>query len=148
MFYVQDLSEHVAQLDIYNKTPAVIYSVPVAHIEKNDVVQLTTELEATNNHQYNVMIGCNVIIADTSSSIKGTLIDQSNAFNITPNMHHGVVSKARNWEASSTYDNKYVNVVCWSMSENSVNGDKLIIEKGYGHLDVLINKGCVNEYCG
>ena len=38
MFYAQDLNEHVTQLDIYNKTPAVIYSVLVAHIDKNDVM--------------------------------------------------------------------------------------------------------------
>jgi hypothetical protein len=140
MFYVQDIHENVLNLDIYNKTPAVVYSVPVAHIDKNNVIQITTELEATNNYQYNAMIGCNIILADDSSSIKGTLIDQSNGFNITPDMHHGVISKSRHWEASSTYDNKYVNVVCWSMSENSLNGHSLKIEQGYGHLDLLITR--------
>jgi hypothetical protein len=140
MFYAQDLNEHVTQLDIYNKTPAVIYSVPVAHIDKNDVIQITTELEATNNYQYNVMIGCNVILTDNSSSIKGTLIDQKNSFNITPNMHHGTVSKARNWKSLSSYDNKYVNVVCWSMSKNSLNSQSLKIEQGYGHLDLLVTR--------
>jgi hypothetical protein len=138
MLYAQDLHEHVTKLDIYNRNPAVVYSVPIKRIEKNQVLQVTTELEATNNYQYNVMIGCNVILANDVSSTKGTLIDQSNGFNITPNMHHGVVSKSRSWKSQSTYNNKYVNVVCWSISDNALIGHALKIENGYGHLDVFI----------
>ena len=138
MFYAQDMNEHVANLDIYNKTPQVIYSVQISQLKKNDVVQVTAELEATNNHGYNAMIGCEIILSNNESDTDGELIDQANAFNISQNMHHGVVSKTRNWISKSDYYNKHINVVCWSTCVNSFLGDMLKIEKGYGHLDVVI----------
>jgi len=139
MFYAQDIHENVLNLDIYNKIPAVVYSVLVPTIKKNDVINITSELEVTNEHIYNAMISCNIILANKHIDVYGTLIDQSNAFNITPDMHHGVITKARNWQAESDYKLKYVNVVCWSASVNAVAGDMLKLESGYGHLDVLIN---------
>lgn len=137
MFYVQDLSENITQLDIYNVTKQVIYSVPINQINMNDVVQITGSFEATNPYSYNVMIGSWIILGDSSKSTSGVLIDCANSFNITPNMHHGIVAKARNWQASSTYYNKYVNLVGWAASVDSLNGHSLKIEQQYGHLDVL-----------
>lgn len=139
MFYAQDLSENVTQLDIYNVTKAVIYSVPVSQINPNDVLQITCEFEATNPYSYNVMIGSWIVLADSATATTGTLLDPANAYNITPGNHHGVITKARNWMSQSSYANKYVNVVGWAASVNSSPGQNLAIEQSYGHLDVLIN---------
>lgn len=139
MFYGQDLSENVTQLDIYNVTKQVIYSVPVDAINIDDVLQITSEFEATNPYTYNVMIGSWIVLADSPTATTGTLLDPANAYNITPGNHHGVITKARNWKASSSYTGKYVNVVGWAASVNATPGQMLTIEQSYGHLDVLIN---------
>lgn len=146
MFYAQDVTEHVNVLNIYNSTPQVIYSVPIERIEKENVLQITSELEATNPYSYNVMIGCKIILGKTEQATEGVLIDSANAFNITPNMHHGVVTKIRNWKAQSTYINPCINLVCWSASVNSHPNDTLKIEKNYGHLDLYIHKNTSEEF--
>lgn len=139
MFYGQDINEHIECLQINPVVEQVLYSVKVPEIKQGDVLQVTSEFEITNDFTYNVMIGAKIILADSSKNTNGALIDQANGFNVTPNMHHGVVSKSRTWKAESTYNDKYVNVVIWSLSVNAFSNDKLKIEKGYGHLDVLIN---------
>jgi hypothetical protein len=138
MIYLQDTTENVTQLDIYTQAKAVIYSVYVPQINADDVVQITSTFEATNPYTYNAMIGSWIILADSATNTLGTLIDPANSFNITPNAHHGVVVKARQWKAPSSYTGKYINVVAWSGSVNALSGHKLTIEQGYGHLDVVI----------
>lgn len=138
MFYAQDISEHINYLQINPLIEQIIYSVKVSEIKKGDVLHVTTEFEATNQNAFNVMIGTKIILTGNENDTSGTLIDQANGFNITPNMHHGVISKSRNWKAKSTYENKYVNVVLWALSDNALPQNQLIIEKGYGHLDVII----------
>lgn len=139
MFYAQDLNEHIDFLQINPIIEQVIYSVKIPKINKNDVLQITTEFEATNNYDFNVMIGAKIILADSDKDTNGIVIDQSNGFNITKKMHHGVFCKARNWLATSNYKNKYLSVVIWGISVNAQNFDNLKIEKHYGHLDVFIN---------
>jgi len=138
MFYGQDLSEKVTSLNIYSQVAQVIYSVPIAAISNNSILQITAAFEATNPYPYNVMIGSNVILADSPIACLGVLLDPANAFNITPGNHHGVVVKARNWQSAYNYTNKYVNLVAWAASSNAAANDKLIIEQSYGHLDVYI----------
>lgn len=139
MFYAQDLHEHVTALDVFNVKQEVVYSVPIANIKAGDVLRITSEMEATNNNQFNVMIGSSIVLADSPYVVKGTLIDAANAYNITPGMHHGIVTKARNWQAQSSYSNKYLNLVAWAASVNSILGQVLIIEQRYGHLDAYIS---------
>jgi hypothetical protein len=138
MFYGQDLSENVTQLDIFNTTKQVIYSVPISQINVDQIVQITAEFEATNPYSFNVMLGSWIIMADTAISVGGTLLDPANAFNITPGNHHGVISKARNWKSTTTYANQYINLVAWAAASTASPGDNLIIEQQYGHLDVLV----------
>lgn len=138
MFYGQDITEAVSTLDIYNQTQVVIYSVLVEHISQNDIVHLTSQFEATNPYAYNVMIGSLVILADNNTATTGVVLDTATSFNITQNMHHGVVIKTRNWQAPQDYDHKYVNVIGYAASDISSPGDLLIIEQNYGHLDVVI----------
>ena len=139
MFYAQDIIEHIEYLQINPVVEQVLYSVKIPEIKQGDVLKVSTEFEATNDNAFNVMIGAKIILADSNKKTKGELIDQANGFNVTQNMHHGVVSKSRTWKAESTYNDKYVNVVIWSLSVNAFPNDRLKIEKGYGHLDVFIN---------
>jgi len=137
-FYGQNLTEMVTGLDIFNQTKASIFSVLVPKITAGNILQITSEFEATNPFSYNTMIACWIILTNSPTATLGTLIDPANDFNISPAMHHGVTVKARNWQAPSTFTNLYVNTVAWAGSSNANPGDTLIIEQGYGHLDVLI----------
>jgi hypothetical protein len=138
MQYYQDISENVTQLDIYTTAKKVIYSVAIPQINANQVLQMTAAFEATNPYTYNVMIGSAIFLSDSATSTAGIILDPGNAYNITPGNHHGVVVKARNWQAPFSYINKFVNVVAWAASVNASPGHMLTIEQQYGHLDVYI----------
>lgn len=138
MYYGQDLSEDVISLNIYTQTPQVIYSITVPTITENDILQITGQFEATNPYSYNAMISSTILLADTSTTTTGVLIDAATSFNITPNMHHGVVIKSRSWQAPQNYTNKCINFVAHSGADTASPGDLLIIEQMYGHLDVVI----------
>lgn len=139
MFYAQDLHEHVTKLDVFNVKQEVVYSVPIASITAGDVLRISAEMEATNNNQFNVMIGSSIVLADSPYAVQGTLIDAANSYNITPDMHHGVVVKCRNWKSKFDYQFKFVNLVAWGAADYAVASTTLKIEQNYGHIDVLIN---------
>lgn len=138
MQYFQTLIEKIVSLNIYSTKKSVIYSIFVPFLQGGDVLTITSAFEATNPYNYNVMIGSCIILADAENSTEGDIVDIPNAFNISPDMHHGVVNKARIWKAQSGYENKYVNVVSWAAAENAKASHQLKIEQNYGHLDILI----------
>jgi hypothetical protein len=140
MFYIQDITENINDLNISTINKEVIFSVPIEKIDIDDVIQITSEFEVTNQYKYNVMIGSWIVLGNTPLAIAGILLCPSTAFNVTPDMHHGIVSKSRNYKFNSSYSGKYVNMVSWAASDNSSPKDILLIEKGHGHLDVVINK--------
>jgi hypothetical protein len=139
MLYYQDLTEHVAYLDIYTQDKKVIYSIPLSNLNKNDVLMITGQFEVTNTYGYNTMIGSWLILGDSKLSTSGVLIDVANAFNVTPSNHHGVITKARSYKINQDLKTvKYLNLVAWSASENAYSGDTIKVEQKYGHLDLII----------
>lgn len=138
MQYFQTLIEQVSYLNICTVKKAIIYSVLIPFFQAGDIMIITTEFEATNHYQYNVMIGSAIILGDEEGSVEGDIIDPANAFNISPSMHHGVVTKARSYQTQKDVQNKYVNVVAWAASKNAKASHQLKIEQNYGHLDILI----------
>ncbi len=138
MLFYEALTEINNKIPIYIIGKKVIYSVYVQEIKENSFITLTSEFEATNKYEYNAMIGSNVVLADCAECVEGINIDAPNAFNISPSMHHGVVIKSRQFQSKNNYYNKFINVVAWSSADKAKYGDYLIVEKNYGHLDLLI----------
>lgn len=140
-FYYQDLTENNTSIPIINGTPTlkVVYSVFIPNIYVGDILKITSAFEVTNNYAYNAMIGSYIILGTSATATTGTILDPANAWNVTPAMHHGVVVKARQWQATADYTDAYINVIGYGSSVNALGGDAFVLEQGYGHLDVVIN---------
>lgn len=142
MYFIETVTERIIELPItpVSKEFRCIYSVyiPVAH--KKDILSLTTSMEFTNDEPYNVQIITGIIIADSPSSTKGKLIAALNGYNLTPAMHHGIVNRARQYRLDQDMSNKYINVIASAASDAVKGHPNIIVEKGYGHLDVVIHK--------
>ncbi len=138
MLFYETFTELNYKVPIYKIEKKVIYSVYIKEIKEGSTITLTSAFEATNNHVYNAMIASSVILADCSECIDGINIDIPNAFNISPSMHHGVIIKARQFKGNAEFNDKFINVIAWSSAEKAKYGDYLIIEKNYGHLDLMI----------
>lgn len=139
MLFYESLTELSHNISIYSIEKKVIYSVYIQEIKSDDILSITSEFEVTNNHSYNAMIGSSVILTDCYQCVEGITLDLPNAYNVSPSMHHGVIIKARQFKSKNEYHDKFINVIAWSAADKSKNGDYLIIEKNYGHLDVFIN---------
>lgn len=138
IIYDQCVTEQVNYLDIANPTKHIIYSIPIK-VKKDDILQVTSQFEVTNSYNYNVMISSAIIILPTDQSRFPANITCPVAFNVTPNMHHGIVIKARQWKSLCDFEGS-LQLTAYAASDNAKSGDHLIVEKGYGHLDVVINR--------
>ncbi|MCX6191049.1 MAG: hypothetical protein NT109_02075 [Flavobacteriia bacterium] len=136
-------SELIATLPITPSSPyqkMVIYSIPIANLNTNDILQASCEFEVTNPYTYNVMIASQIILANNPTDITGIEITEANGFNVDQNMHHGVVIKTGTLTCSANYPMKYVNVIGYSASTQALANHNLIIEQDYGRLSVLVFK--------
>jgi len=135
-------SEKITSLPITVSSPytkKVVYSVYVGDLVPGDIVLALTDFEATNDHSYNVMIASQIYLA--SSDLTTTIdaeISEASGFNITPNMHHGVVSRSGALAISDSLTSKYINVLAYAASSAASSGDTLTIEQDYGRLVVFI----------
>lgn len=136
----KELIQYIA-LDTWSPyTKRVLYSLPIEEIKKDDILSVTTEFEVTNNAGMNLMIASSVNLCDSPTQIECPQISEANGFNISPQMHHGVVTHSRQLKIDNGAPYKYVNVVIWAASDAAKPSSVLNIEKGYGHLDVLVHK--------
>lgn len=126
-----------------NYRPAVLYSIEVDNLKKGDIISVTSGYEVTNKKDYTLMIASNISISPYQAQPYGEIIDESRGYNVTKIMHHGTVIHARQFKLEKDYPGRYfINTVLWSASSdaNKNEGDSLHIEKGYGHLDVMVYK--------
>lgn len=86
----------------------VLFSIPISVINKDDVLQITSEFEVTNDTLINLMIASAIELCDSETSTSGIIVDQNNGFNINPMQHYGVTTKARAYKSYSYYDNKFL----------------------------------------
>lgn len=76
-----------------------------------------------------------ILAAASATATSGTILSENNNFYITPDMHHGVRVKAAIQQFDTTLTGRFVNfVVNASASDDQ---DELIVEQGYGQLQVL-----------
>lgn len=141
MQYYQCLQEKVTTLQITSNVAIkkVIYSIPIQDLPKNALLHITGAFEVTNPYKPPVMIGSNIVLSAKADNPEGDLIDIACATNVTKDIHHGVVVKARQFLTTKAYPGIwYLNLVGWAMSYGFNPGDALIVEQHYGHLDVVI----------
>jgi len=143
IFYSQDIIEKVEYIPLDTWVPYreyVLYSTKVENLQENDLLSITTEFEVTNNTGINLMIASSVKLCDSATSVKGNILISANGFNVSPSMHHGVMTHARQIKLNKDYGDKYVNVIIVAASTDAKPIHRLKIEKEYGHLDIMVFK--------
>lgn len=115
----------------------VIFSQAIGDLATDQFFTFASEYELTNNLGFNVMVGAWVELTDSPTTTAGIRIGEANGFNISHNMHHGMVTKVGSYKATAPLTARYVNVVAYSASSAATAGDTVKVEQGYGHLSVV-----------
>lgn len=115
----------------------VVFSQQIT-VEEDDVIHTMCEYEVTNNQGYNVMFAGYVIMATTAGGNTGVEISEANGYNVSANMHHGIITELGSYVAtSSDVGTRYINVILYSASTASSGSDTFVVEQDYGRLTVL-----------
>jgi len=115
---------------------SVVYTVFVGDVGPGDTFLVQSEFEVTNDLGYNIMIGSYIVLADGPTATTGTDITEPNAFNVTPDMHHGVPVKVGSLAVTESLSNQYVNVVAYSRASRATATSSIRVEPDYGRLIV------------
>lgn len=94
-----------------------------------DKVLVTAQFEVTNPNPYAVGIGRLIQRSD------GALIIPAAMDNVTPQMHHSVITMA-GWDAAPIPNATY-SVVVYAVSTAAISGHAVRIEQGYGFLQAM-----------
>lgn len=120
----------------------VVYSVLVPDLDSGDVVFAAAEAEITNDLGFNVMIASTLILADDGTDLPdGAIvkeITEANAYNITPDMHHGTFTKVGSYECPEDMGDRFVNFCMRAASSAASTGDEVTVEQDYGRLTVIV----------
>lgn len=116
-------------------TALPIMQIPV-DVEAGDVLQVMAEFEVTNPYSYNAMISSILVLTTSPNAVSGSEISEMNAFNVTPGMHHGVITKVGSIECPEA-GLKWVTLAALSAASGAGSGDALVVEQDYGRLSVL-----------
>jgi hypothetical protein len=113
-----------------------LYSLDIESIKKDSILNVTSQFEVTNDTSLNLMVGSVVEFCDVYEVCLE--ITKPVAFNITPAMHHGVITHNRNYKFDQDYTKGNLNIMVWSASSRANEDTQLKIEQDYGHLDAVI----------
>lgn len=119
----------------------VVYSVPVGDLAPGDTLLVSSEMESTNNLGFNVMQCSTITVTDSPTATAGSDATETNCYNISPNMHHGVTPKVGSFAVTADMPDAHVNLVVYSAAYLATASSTLKIEPDYGRLVVTIIKG-------
>lgn len=134
LFQYETSAELVTALDMYTQAQVNVYSIQLPNLNKGAILSLSAQFEATNPYTYNCMLGRYLLLKDATHI---AYITKPCTSNISPNMHHCTVSIARNYKLASNFVSPVLSLVAYAGASMPVSGHKLVIEQGYGHLDIL-----------
>ena len=102
-----------------------------------EILQITAAIEVTNDLGYNVSFVTNLTLG-TVTGVPGMEINEGAGENVTPSMHHGERTIARQWKVPTNMPlHRYVQLTCWAASSRGGSTARLAIMQDYGHLDVV-----------
>lgn len=134
--------ELVSEVKIESKQPYVntaVYRIELPELKQADIINVSTEFEATQDNLYVVQIGSYVVLSDNYDCFDGIIISNHNGFNITQEIHHGVAVHFRQYLLEQDLIGEhYLCTMIYPASLLAKQNDYLKIEKGCGHLDVNI----------
>lgn len=136
----------------------VIFSIEVERLSEHDVIQVSADIEATNDCGYDVGFGTWLMIGnDSSRTIPDSAMGEAylsypSGYNITNGnyqlpgaggrsfMHHGLVTRSTIFVVPKGMSGRrYVNLVAYAQTDklDCKKGGGLSVEKGNGQMNVL-----------
>lgn len=115
-------------------TQYVVMQIPL-EVEAGDVLYAWAEIETTHEQAYNAAIFTQLWLNDNATDTSGLEITETNGYNISPDMHHGVSHKS-GMIVCPAAGQKYVTLVAAAFHSSS-GGQTMILEQDYGKLTVL-----------
>lgn len=122
-------------LDIYRQYQSAIYSINIGILNKDDILSISGQFEATNPFKYNCMCGRYLKLTHSGGAI---YLSRPFTENITPDMHHGAIVLARHYKVPYDLQDVKIHLIAYAGADRSKFGDMLKIEQNYGHLDCLV----------
>lgn len=125
-----------------------LYSLHLPDLLEGDIVDVSTQFEATNDLGFNVMFSHFVQIQSAETVWIGLKSFPSDPFvvpcypageNITPGMHHGHRSISGDYVIPSDGD-YWISVIVYAASSAAGYGDTLQIEQGYGGVSAKVTR--------
>jgi hypothetical protein len=121
--------------DPYKKV--CIFRSQEIEVKLNDIIQIASYGEATNDRKYNVMFAWNTRLEDAKG--KQLLeLTEAKGYNITPDMHHGVFTDVGIIKIPKDIGKCFVSTYVYAASYRASAGHTLKIEQDYGKLSGII----------
>ena len=137
--HIQDVTANVTFLpvpnDVQDSDKRVVYSVPVTAVAGDKMI-FTLSGSVTNQHNFNVMLGRGAVLANTPTAVWGSIVLPFATENITPAIHHKIYDGSAVYTFQEAFTG-HLNVVLYAGSSASA-GHTVIVEQGYGRLDVAM----------
>jgi hypothetical protein len=116
-----------------NEAYRVLYSVKLTDIRAGDIAAFNAYGELTNEtYEDDVMVVWYFTLAGSYADAFGPQITEPLGYNITPGMHHGVVSQTAFYEFTQDHTEVYLNFVVYAAASGDFINVNLAIEPGYG----------------
>lgn len=117
--------------------PMVVYSLQLPNLVKDDVLQISTQCQVTNDMGYNLMV-CKYL---RLSSGKDTInITAPCGTNILPLIHHLPMHVSRNFKITKGMTTPKLELICYSAAFDGQLSGRVVVDKGYGHLDCILSR--------
>jgi hypothetical protein len=130
-------SPGASTLDIRRQTWAVVFSQRLANLKKGETIIALGQSEVTNDFDFPVLVSGQLVLANSAKATRGVTFTPGTAFNLTPEMHHGVVVQSGIQVQETATKVMYVNLVLYAAAERAKPGAKITVNRSNGHLDVL-----------
>jgi hypothetical protein len=108
-----------------------VRSVSLGNVKAGEKVKALAEAEVTNdlvtkdaagnNVYHDVAVEAQLIIASSPTATTGIEVGESQATVVTPQVHHWTLEKSGVFRATQNYSGRYLNLVMWSYSPESLN---------------------------
>jgi len=129
---------HTGTLNIARSQSGVAYAVEIPAARAGDVLFVSGEAQVTNEHAYNVFVGSTLLLAGSARAVTGESFTRGDGSNVTPAIHHGVVTCVQTLTLSRAIHRAWINMVLSVTATQARPGDRMEINPGSGQLNVML----------
>lgn len=113
----------------------VIYSLQLPDLLKDDVIQVSTQCQVTNDMGYNLMV-CKYLRLSSGKDTRN--ITAPCGTNVLPLIHHLPIHIARQYKLTKDMIAPKLELICYSAGFDGQLNGKVKVDQGYGHLDCVL----------